>query len=187
MTPRPTRRRALGLALRLAGGAAAAVLLSGHTPYGQWVVYRKKHLLIGCHRADPPTYDLAKQAVALLAEHLPAAKARVARAPDARRLASLLGTDQLEVAILDRERAAAMRAGSGRFAPYGPIALSLLTPLEGRLLVSRADFPQRHAWLVTGALAGTDLAPAAPAEDHGLPWHPGSRAFLEGQPEPATD
>jgi len=45
------RRRAL----RLSVGAAAALLLSGHTPYRQWVVYRKKHLLIGCHKADPET------------------------------------------------------------------------------------------------------------------------------------
>ena len=181
MSAQATRRQIL----RLGGALAAAVLLSGHTPYGQWVVYRKKHLLIGCHRTDPPTYDLAKRAVALLEEHLPAAKARPARAPDARRLASLLGTEQLDVAILDGERAAAMRAGSGRFTPYGPVALNLLVPLEGRLLVSRTDFPERHAWLVTGALAGTALAPAPePADEHSVAWHPGSRAFLEGQPEP---
>ena len=39
-------------ALRLSVAAVATLLLSGHTPYGQWVVYRKKHLLIGCHKAD---------------------------------------------------------------------------------------------------------------------------------------
>lgn len=173
------------LALRLAAGAAAALVLGGHTPYGQWVVYRKKHLLIGCHKADPETYDLAKRAVALLAEHLPAAKSRVARAPDAGRLASLLGTGQMEVAILGAADALAMAEGSGRFAPYGPVALRLLVPAGERLLLSRADFPDRHAWLVTGALAGTELAPAPDsAADAGLPWHPGSLAFLEGKPEP---
>ena len=56
-------RRAL---LRAGATAAAAILLGGHTPYGQWVVYRKKHLLIGCHKEDPRTYVLAKEAVALL-------------------------------------------------------------------------------------------------------------------------
>ncbi len=74
------RRRALWLSV----GAAMVLLLGGHTPYGQWVVYRKKHLLIGCHKADPETYDLAKRVVALLDAHLPAAKSRVARAPNAR-------------------------------------------------------------------------------------------------------
>ena len=103
-------------ALRLSVAAVATLLLSGHTPYGQWVVYHQKHLLIGCHKADPETYELAKRVVALLAEHLPAAKSRVARAPDAGRLASLLGTAQLAVATLSGADAAAMLAGSGRFA-----------------------------------------------------------------------
>ena len=58
-----------------------------------------------------------------------------------------------------------------------------LAPVGARLLVSRADFPERHAWLVTGALAGTDLTPV-PAGDVVVPWHSGSRAFLEGKPEP---
>ena len=60
-----------------------------------------------------------------------------------------------------------------------------MTPVAGRLLVARADIPERHAWLVTGALAGTDLAPAPERPgDFGIPWHPGSLAFLEGRPEP---
>ena len=179
------RRQALRQALRLTVGAAAAVLLGGHTPYGQWVVYRKKHLLIGCHKADPETYDLAKQVVKLLEEHLPAAKSRVARAPDARRLASLLGTAQMEVATLSPSDAAAMLQGTGRFEPYGALALRVLTPVGGRLLDARADFPERHAWLVTSVLVGSNLAPAVerPGDPH-IPWHPGSLTFLEGRPEP---
>ena len=172
-------------ALRLSAGTAAALLVGGHTPYGQWVVYRKKHLLIGCHKADPRTYDLAKRVVALLGTHLPAAKSRVARAPGAGRLASLLGTAQIEVATLGAADAAAMLRGSGRFAAYGAIALRLLTPVADRLLVARAAFPERHAWLVTGALTGSDLAPALKRPgDPGIPWHPGSLAFLQGRPEP---
>lgn len=170
-------------ALRLSAGAAAALLLMGHTPYGQWVVYRKKHLLIGCHKADPVTYDLAKRAVALLAEHLPAARSRVARAPNAGRLASLLGTAQMEVAVLRRADCAAMLHSAGPFAAYGAIALRVLMPVDGRLLVSRAAFPDQHAWLVTDALVGSDLAPAPPG-NLGIPWHPGSLARLEERPQP---
>lgn len=189
MSSGPTRRRALGLGLRLGAGMGAALLLGGHTPYGQWVVYRKKHLLIGCHKADPGAYDLAKQVVAQLDAHLPAAKSRVARAPHAGRLASLLATAQMDVATLSRSEAVAMRAGSDAFAAYGPVALRLLLPLgDDRLLVARADFPERHAWLVTAALAGTVLASEPKgAEAVDLPWHPGSRAFLEGRSEPAGD
>ena len=175
------RRRALWLS----AGAAMVLLLGGHTPYGQWVVYRKKHLLIGCHKADPETYDVAKRVVALLEKHLPAVKSRVARTPDAGRLASLLGTAQMAVATLGAADAAAMLRGTGRFEAYGAIALRILTPVAGRLLVARADFPVRHAWLVTGALVGTDLAPTPKRPgDFGIPWHPGSLAFLAGRPEP---
>ncbi len=168
--------------LRAAGAAAAALFLCGHTPYGQWVVYRKKHLLVGCHRADPATYAAAKMVVEELDAHLPAAKARVARAPNAGRLASLLGTEQMDVAILSRADATGMAAGTGPFAPYGPVALALLAPVDDRLLVARADFPDRHAWLVAQALSAS---PPADVETTAVTWHPGARAFLDGKPEPA--
>ncbi|MFQ5567398.1 MAG: hypothetical protein ACE5EU_13675, partial [Paracoccaceae bacterium] len=127
----------------------------------------------------------AKRVVALLAEHLPAAKSRIARAPDAGRLASLLGTAQMSVAVLNALDSAAMLRGTGSFEAYGAIALRLLTPVGGRVLIAREDFPDRHAWLVTGALTGTDLAPVPERPgDYGVPWHPGSLAFLGGQPEP---
>ena len=130
----------------------------------------------------------AGAAAALLAEHLPAAKSRVARAPHAGRLASLLGTAQMEVATLSSADAAAMMRGAGPFQAYGPIALRTLTPVGSRILIARADFPERHAWLVTGALAGTELAPAPErSEEPQVPWHPGSLAFLEGRPEPEAD
>ena len=179
------RRRLLGVGL----AAAAGLLLGGHTPYKQWVVYRRKHLLIGCHKADPRTYDLAKQTEALLAEHLPAAQARVARAPDAGRLASLLSTGQMDVAVLGAADAVAMAKGIGAFAPYGQTALRVLIPLDDRILIAQAGFPSRYAWLLTGALAGTALTTAAPdvAVDHGVPWHPGSVDFLQGRPEPGDD
>ena len=171
--------------LRLPLASALVMLLGAHTPYGQWVVYRRKHLLIGCHRGDPRTYALAGQVVALLDEHLPEASARIARAPDARRIASLIGTDQMEVAVLGRAEAAAMAKGSGLFEPYGPVGLRLLAPVGDRLLLAAAEFPNRHAWLVTGALLGTGLAPLRPRGDDGpIPWHPGSTAFAEGRPAP---
>lgn len=168
--------------LRLSTAAAALFLLSAHTTYGQWVVYRKKHLLIGCHKADPVTYDLAKRVVAQLALNLPAAKSRVARAPTAGRLASLLGTEQMEVAILNPADAVAMLHGTGRFKAYGEIALRSLMPVGDRVLVCRADFPAQHASLVSGALAKSDLVPSlkSPLETI-IPWHPGSLAFLEGR------
>ena len=175
-------RRGAGRLLAL---GAMVMLLGGHTPYGQWVVYRRKHLLIGCHRGDPVTNDLAKLTVRILEEHLPEAQARVARAPNAGRLASLLGTDQMEVAILAAEDAVAMSRGEGRFAPYGQVSLLTLAPVFERVLVSRGDFPARHAWLVTAALSGLFVSRVQPAAP--VPWHPGSIAFIDGRPQPIAD
>ena len=172
----------------MALGAGVAVPAHAHTPYRQWEVYRRKHLLIGCHKDDPDGYALAKAAIATLDEHLPAARARVARGPTAGRLASLLATEQMDVALLGESDALAMAAGTGRFAPYGAIALATLVALPGRLLVSRADLPGRHAWLVADALEGWGesvprTAPAAPA----LPWHPGVERLRQGLPAPPVD
>ncbi len=176
------------LVLRLSAAIVAELLLSAHTPYGQWVVYRKKHLLIGCHRADPVTYDLAKRVIARFENSLPAAKSRVARAPNAGRLASLLSTAQMDVAILSAVDAVAMGRGSGSFEAYGAVELRILMPVDSRVMIARADFPQKHAWLLSRALAGSDLVPALEgSRDLGIPWHPGSLAYLQGQPEPGDD
>ena len=172
--------------LKLTLVAAAGLALGGHTPYGQWVVYRMEHLVIGCHRDDPRTYELAQLVVAALDDHLPEASARVARARFAGRLASLLGTDQLQVAILEEAEAAAMLEGVGDFAPYGAVELSMLARLDNRLLVARRDFPDRHAWLVSAALSDSGLSAADDdaATPSALDWHPGSLAFRNGELTP---
>jgi len=169
------RRQALLLA------AVAAFALGGHTPYGQWMVYRQKHLLIGCHKADLDGYAAAKAIVAHLAEHLPAARARVARAPAPSRLASLMATEQLDVALLDERNIRAMRRGDGVFAAYGSIDLTSLARIDRWLLVSRRDFPIRHGWLLAAGL--DDFARASAPED--IPVHTGAAAYYAGLPEPA--
>jgi hypothetical protein len=175
------RRRALELILLAAGSA----LLGGHTPYGQWVVYRRKHLVIGCHREDPETYRLAKDIVTALGTHLPSADPRVARGPTAGRIASLLGTAQMEVAVLAWEDAVGMLRGAPPFDPYGAIELRLLAPVASHVLVARADFPERHAWLVGHGLSDGGLASVTLwLQAYPIPWHPGSLAFFQGEPEP---
>lgn len=171
--------------MSLAGMAAAAFVLSGHTPYGQWVVYRRKHLLIGCHKSDPETYELAKAVVAWLDEHLPDAEARVARAPAPSRLASLLGTDQLDVAILGWEEAEQMRAGEEIFAAYGEIPLQVLTPIGKHVLIAHERMPERHVWLVAEALSDAEqVMQASMPQGTALPWHSGAALFNNGAPLP---
>ena len=178
------RREFLWVPVLLAGWQAAGA----HTPYRQWVVYRKKHLLIGAHRADPTTYDLAKKLAAVLAHNLPKSRCRVARAPTAQRLASLIGTDQLDVAVLNPADAIAMLNGSGRFEPYGPISIRRLASIGGRLLVAHERLPARHAWLIAATLDQTKTIDMRQLElDPDISWHSGALSYLHGKPQPGSE
>ena len=163
-------------------GLSAGVLAPAafaHTLYPQWVAYRRKHLLIGCHRKDDRTYELALELVDGINHALPKASARPARTPHPERLASLIGTDQLELAVLPRPEAHEMREGTGRFKPYGRIDLTRIADIGDYVLVADAGFPQRHAWMVSAALADADLAQTAPSNPV-LRLHPGAEAQVAG-------
>jgi hypothetical protein len=165
--------------------ASAPFSVHSHTPYRQWMVYRKKHLLIGCHREDLVTWELAKQTVAHLAQTLPDARSRVARAKTPGRLASLLGTDQLQTAILDTETAQKIVKGVDEFAPYGAIPLHLIAEVEDRVLVCLADFPARHAWQIAHALETLAISSLPELNRNSLPIHSGVAALRDGQEIPA--
>ena len=178
------RRRFLHAALV----GALGLVSSGHTPYRQWMVYRQRHLLILTDRSDPPSYPLGKQVAAVLAAHLPASKARVTRAPHTERIASLISSKQLDVALMSPPDAVTLAAGLPPFEAYGPVALRTLIVLDGYLLICREDFPARHAYVVTRTLdlhrdELTQVA-AAGAESPAIPLHPGAVAYFEGTPLP---
>ena len=181
------RRRTLLRAGLVISALAAA---SAHTPYRQWQVYRQKHLLIGTSKADAPSYPLGKQIADLLATYLPESSARVARGPTPLRLASLLTTDQLEVALLSDEHVTALRDGAAPFEDFGPTLLTALFRFGGHWLVCRPDFPDHHAWRVVRTL--TEHASAIPTAAPALPGdcpvqvHPGALAYAAGEPLPAT-
>jgi TRAP-type uncharacterized transport system substrate-binding protein len=184
-----TRREFLGSVLVV----TALVFGSGHAPYPQWAVYRRKHLLILTDKTDPPSYKLGKRVAEVLATHLPASEARVTRAPFTRRIASLISTKQMDVAILSRDNAAALMEGRAPFAEFSPVALRALAGLGDYLLVCRDDFRALHAYLVARTLAenraeiGVAFTPARPGAldpDSRVPTHPGARAFYAGLPPP---
>lgn len=179
-------RRAI---LQVGLSATAWFAASGHTPYRQWQVYRRKHLLIGTSKADAPTYPLGQKIAELLTTYLPESSARVTRGPDPWRLASLLTTGQLEVALLSQADVAALRDGFAPFEAFGPTELNVLFAFEGYLLVCRPDFPAHHAYQVVQALsehaeliAGARLIDAAASP---VAIHAGARAYAMGEPMPA--
>lgn len=152
--------------------------LLAHTPYKQWVVYRKKHLLIATDRSTEGSYELGKTLAATLKDRLPDSRARVARAPDSRRIASLLATSQFDVALLTRGEAVALTRGEMPFEGYGPVDLRTLYSSGRFVLISRADFPPEHAYLVTEALMESFGVDQELAIDTGVPIHPGSAEYL---------
>jgi len=133
--------------------ATACFMSAGHTPYRQWQVYRRKHLLIGTSKADAPTYPLGQQIAAVLATYLPESSARVTRGPDPWRLASLLTTGQLEVALLSAADAVSLRQGRAPFDAFGPTELNALFAFGDYLLVCRPDFPAHHGYQVVQTLS----------------------------------
>ena len=179
------RRRHL---LRIGMAGTAWFALSGHTPYGHWQIYRQKHLLIGSCKTDAPSYPLAQRIAETLVRQLPESSARASRAPDQRRIASLLASDQWQVSVLRRAEAADLAAGRDLFETVGAVPLNGLFAMGGHLLVCRPDFPDRHAWLVAATLTenaagiqgGSPVEPGAT----GIPIHPGALAHAEGKPLP---
>ncbi|MGF1526824.1 MAG: hypothetical protein ACFCBW_08535 [Candidatus Competibacterales bacterium] len=163
------RRRALcqlgGLVL---GGLGMGLSSPGlaHTPYRQWKVYRQRFLLILCSKDDPPAYPLAKDIVGVLVEALPESRARVARAPHAWRMGSLLATEQLDVALLRPEDAQALAQGVEPLDGFGPVPLRRIVQVGEFWLVCREDFAPDHAYLLAEALL--DHGEVLPAVNPGL-------------------
>ena len=189
------RGRAGRRALLAAALSGAALLVPGwallaHTPYRQWKVYRQRHLMIGASREDPATYPMAKAIQAFLAEHLPEASARVARARTRRRLADLLATDQIRIVLLSVEDAAALGRGGPPF--RSQVEVRTLWRFGAHAMIVRPSFPPAHAWMLARTCAehGAVLAGSSPAPAHAeVPLHDGVRIALDGgsMPPPPTD
>jgi hypothetical protein len=187
------RRREL---LRIAAAGAAAILLCGHAPYGQWGVYRRRYLLILTSRADPPSFELGKRVAEVLADRLPSSKAQVSRAPNNERIASLISSHQMDVALMRRDDAATLRQGRPPFAGHGPVKLFTIVGIGEFLLVCRDDFAARHAWLIAEAFdKSRDVLPelllprASTSEpaDPRIPLHPGALGYFTGAPMPGLE
>ncbi len=179
------RRAFLGQAL-LAG---VWLLTSGHTPYNQWNLYRQKHLLILTSKSDPDGFALGQAIAETLVARLPSSGARVTRAPDLARVASLMSTKQLDIAVLGRQGARAMHDGASPFESYGAVALRVVANFDDYVLVSRDDFPALHGYQVAAALAGVgdhagDGGVVATAGQPGLAMHDGAATFLSGGAAP---
>lgn len=176
------RRRFLlasALAAPLLGAAPPA---TAHTPYRQWRVFRQRHLLITTSRTDPRGDALGDRFAEVLLQELPESRAMVSRAIDLQRIASLMTTDQANIAVLEHGAAVALARGEPPFADHGPFALQAMVRTEAHGLVCREDVPLHHGYLIVATLmahgAALGIRVAEPGE---LPVHPGAAAFARGE------
>jgi hypothetical protein len=139
----------------LQGGMMGAVVLLplvGHTPFPQWKVYRKLHLFIVVNREDAVACSLGEAIAQTLATELPESRALVTRARDNLRLASLISTYQLDVALVHRSELEAWRNGEAPYHQFEPVELMDLFTVGHYTLVSRDDFLPDHAAVVSKTL-----------------------------------
>ena len=155
----------------------ALLPLFSHTPYPQWKVYRQRHLFIVINKADAESDELGHAVAQILTTDLPASRAMITRAPNAARIASLISTKQLDVALLTQAEVAWLAKSL-----IEPVELRTLAKLGNHLLICRDDFPARHAYLIAQTLwQHRELAIAENlAEWQGElpPWHSGVIAYL---------
>lgn len=174
--------------------ARAAALLSAvllpdqsafaHTPYAQWDIFRKRHLQILTSHGDLAGDDIGELWVEILRDKLPLSRAMVSRARDMPRIAALLKTNQSKLAVLSYEHAQQMFKGAAPFEEYIPMPLEVLIDDGKYLLVTRADLPLHHGFLIATTLMSeaNKLHLRDPGKGRfGMPVHAGARAYLNGE------
>jgi hypothetical protein len=174
--------------LSIAAASAGSILLCGHSPYRQWMVYRETHLMILTSRDDVGSDELGERIAAIMREALPDSMATVGRGPRVQRIASLISTGQAQVGVVSRANALAMFHGAEPFRQYGAIPLRVLVQNDAYRLVCREDFLPQHGFLLAEALTanGKDIGLSIPGreavEAGDIPAHPGVLAFAAGHP-----
>ena len=164
------------------------IILSSHSPWGQYLAYREQHLLIMSTREDAPTYPYSKILVEVLDEVLPEASARPARARTFKRVQSLFSTNQMPLVLLSKKNAIDLINGEGPFKQYGSADAEVVYFFDDLVLLAQPKFPNRFSWLLTEAIikAGLKLPGAkSPLENEKIiKIHPGTLMFLNNEQIP---
>jgi hypothetical protein len=164
-----------------------------HTPYRFWDVFRKRNMQILTSHDDYIGDETGDVWVATLREKLPLSRAMVSRTQYMTRMASLLKTDQVKIAVLSYQHAQQMSTGEPPFEEYAPLKLDILVDNGKYLLVTLPNLPLYHGYLVTTALmeAADKLQLINPDQGRfGMAVHAGAQAHYRGEkltPPPAPE
>ena len=169
------------------------LLLTGHSPYRQWEVYRKVRLIVVANAEDEASVRLGQAIAELLAKHLPDSRAMMARARDLNDLVRLVATKQLDAALMREEDAWIALRGTGRFADNGKVPFRTLAQFDAYVFVCRDDLPNAIAyqvaetlseqWTEVGAAAPNGARGPKPASAARIPLHPGAQEYYEDHPQ----
>ena len=129
--------------------AGIPTLAFAHSPWGQYQVYRQKHLLILSSRDDEPSYPFSKILADYLAAAVPSSKARPARAINIKRVYNLLLTNQFQFVLLSRDKIDMMRKAVGEFIDHEKVDLRTVYIFGELEFAVRADFPEELVAIVT--------------------------------------
>lgn len=171
--------------LRLCTLGAAALLVSGHSPYRQWYVYRARHLVVVADQARPGAFALATTVAFAVAARWPPSNAVAAAAQTPTEVVKLLRSGQLPVGIVPAAEAQEAFAGTGPFSDADGVPLRAIAVLGGSLLVVLEGFDRERARDIAQAVVeyrGTWPMRAKPARGPApIPFHPGALDYYESR------
>jgi TRAP-type uncharacterized transport system substrate-binding protein len=176
--------------LALAGGSW--LLLTGHSPYRQWDVYRKVRLVVVVDAEDATSVRLGEAIAGALAKHLPESRAMMARARDLNDLVRLVASKQLDTALMREDDAWAASRGAERFKDNGSVPLRTLAELGAHVFVCRDDLPEAAAYRLAETVAQRWMEISAgmpnpargpkPVQPARIPLHPGANEYYDDHP-----
>jgi hypothetical protein len=140
--------------LSTGGGLAAFALLTAHSPYKKFHVYRKTRLILVSSKTDRQAAVITEALAALIGTHWADSRAATTRAYDNSDLVKLISSQQLDVGLLAAEDAVLARMGTGPFAKQGAAPLAALAAIGRHLLICREDLLEPVARKIAIVLAG---------------------------------
>lgn len=153
--------------------------LFAHSPYGQWDAFRSRYLQIVTNKADIEGDKFGEELADTLRLGLPSSRALVSRAPNVERIASLLYTDQVKVAVVSYKDLKELVS----FEDFKNLPISILMDNGYYVVVGRNDLPAYHGYLISKTLNENKwLRFKTPVQKKlGLDIHPGTAAMLKGE------